>query len=85
LVSIKDRPKSFFATDVLIDDYIGNVRPFLEETTGTAVLVDQPWNRDRTEVDLWIREGRLRIVHNLHGIPGVVAEVRASRTNVADD
>ncbi len=41
--SMADMRKSAWATDVLIDDYLGNVVEYLSNTNGIAILVDQPW------------------------------------------
>ena len=58
--------KSEQRTDVLVDDFLGNIDEFLRNTTGVAVLVDQPWNRDRlTLVEAFANEGRLFIVSDL--------------------
>jgi 5'(3')-deoxyribonucleotidase len=42
--------KSLHGVDALVDDYLGNVQEFLENTPGPAVLVDQPWNRAERDV-----------------------------------
>lgn len=39
-------PKSSIACDVLIDDKPENIDDWLDNTSGHAVLFDQPWNRD---------------------------------------
>jgi uncharacterized HAD superfamily protein len=57
--------KSEHQTDVLIDDFPGNVAEFLTNTVGVAVLVDQPWNREREAFDSFLKAGRLFIVANL--------------------
>lgn len=57
--------KSDHRTDVLIDDYTGNVLEFLTNTDGVAVLVDQPWNRERADLESFIKAGRLFVVSNL--------------------
>ena len=51
VVASGESQKSQHHTDVLIDDFIGNIREFLSNTKGVAVLVDQPWNRDRQELN----------------------------------
>jgi uncharacterized HAD superfamily protein len=59
LVGGIEAKKSACAADVLIDDYIGNIVEFLENTSGRAVLVDQPWNRDRSALLPFAANGRL--------------------------
>lgn len=65
LVSVKEEKKSLYGTDILVDDYLGNVVEFLENTNGWTVLVDQPWNRNRKVVEPFICEGRLLVVADL--------------------
>ena len=66
VIASSESKKSEHRTDVLIDDFIGNIDEFLRNTTGVAVLVDQPWNRDRLAlVEAFANEGRLFIVSGL--------------------
>jgi uncharacterized HAD superfamily protein len=64
-INSKESEKGLHGTDVLVDDFLGNVAQFLQTTNGHAVLVDQPWNRKRTSVDHWIKAGRLFVVDGL--------------------
>lgn len=57
--------KSEHRTDVLVDDYVGNVLEYLSNTRGVAVLVDQPWNRDRAALAEFIADSRVFIVSDL--------------------
>ena len=75
LKSLADMKKSAWATDILIDDYLGNVREYLSNTNGRAVLVDQPWNRDRDEVRDWIKNGRLSTVIHLNQVRPIIESV----------
>lgn len=50
--------------DILIDDYIGNIKAFLEKHEGRAILFSQPWNQDRSNLEEFIKNGRLLIVNN---------------------
>jgi 5'(3')-deoxyribonucleotidase len=59
LINLKERSKSMFQTDVLVDDYIGNVEEYLGNSSGIAVLVSQPWNRDHTSLADWESDPRL--------------------------
>jgi len=77
--------KSVHGTKVLIDDYLGNVMEFLENTDGVAVLVDHPWNRERDALRPFLEQGRAFIVRNLPEIeprwPAIVAAAqRGSRS-----
>ena len=65
LASVMAKKASVGATDVLIDDYTGNVLEFLTNTDGVAVLVDQPWNRERADLESFVKAGRLFVVSNL--------------------
>ena len=66
VIASSESKKSEHRTDVLIDDFLGNIEEFLKNTTGVAVLVDQPWNRDRpASVQAFANEGRLFIVSGL--------------------
>lgn len=64
-VNVKESGKSAGAVDVLIDDFPGNIREHLSVTNGKAVLVDQPWNRRRDDLQAFIAEGRLLIAERL--------------------
>jgi uncharacterized HAD superfamily protein len=59
VLASSESKKSEHRTDVLIDDFLGNISEFLTNTKGVAVLVDQPWNRTRTELTPFIDGGRL--------------------------
>jgi 5'(3')-deoxyribonucleotidase len=61
LINLKEKAKSMFQTDVLVDDYVGNVDEYLSNSSGIAVLVSQPWNQDHTFLTQW--EGDPRLVY----------------------
>ena len=66
VIASSEARKSEHRTDILIDDFIGNVEEFRRNTTGVAVLVDQPWNRDRSALaEASANEERLFIVSGL--------------------
>jgi len=66
VIASSESKKSEHRTDVLIDDFLGNIEKFLKNTTGVAVLVDQPWNRDRrAPLEAFADGGRLFIVSGL--------------------
>ena len=66
VIASSESRKSEHRTDVLIDDFIGNIEDFLRHTTGVGVLVDQPWNRDRSPLEeAFASEDRLFIVSGL--------------------
>jgi 5'(3')-deoxyribonucleotidase len=75
LVAATEAKKSLHGCDVLVDDYIGNVVEYLSNSEGVAVLVDQPWNRKRTELDPWIRDGRAAVATNLDAVPALIAQL----------
>lgn len=50
--------------DILIDDYIGNIKAFLEKQDGKAILFSQPWNQDHSSIEEFIKNGKLVIVNN---------------------
>jgi uncharacterized HAD superfamily protein len=65
--------KSLHDVDLLVDDYIGNVREFLGSTSHPAVLVDQPWNRDeRSELEGADWSCRLAIAASLEEVGTLV-------------
>jgi uncharacterized HAD superfamily protein len=72
LLHSKEATKSEHETHILIDDYLGNVSEYLQNSQGMAILVDRPWNRDRKHVKHWIDEGRLRLVTRLSEVPGII-------------
>jgi 5'(3')-deoxyribonucleotidase len=81
--------KSEHRADVLVDDYIGNVVEFLTNTNGLAVLVDQPWNRDRSDLVPFVTTSRLFVVSNLLELrrlwPDVLATALARRMSRAQE
>ena len=77
--------KSEHRTDLLVDDYTGNVLEFLTKTDGLAVLVDQPWNRNRPELVPFVAASRLFVVSNLLELrrlwPDILARALSRRTS----
>jgi 5'(3')-deoxyribonucleotidase len=63
---------------VLIDDYIGNIKLFLEKSNGKAILFSQPWNIDRSKLTKFLEEGRVKVVDNWGVIPKIIAELIGS-------
>lgn len=41
---------------ILIDDYLGNIEQYLEQSDGKAILFSQPWNQDRTHLQSYMEE-----------------------------
>lgn len=73
LVNVTEEKKSFYRSDVLIDDYVGNIKEYLTNTSGTAILVSQPWNtRGSEELQDWILKRRLYVVKGLQEATGIV-------------
>lgn len=82
LVNVKEEKKSFYRTDVLVDDYIGNIKEYLENNSmGVAILVDQPWNRhERRDVEKWFQKKRLHVVRGIHEAVPIIKELRRQRS-----
>jgi uncharacterized HAD superfamily protein len=72
----KEALKSEHDLDVLVDDYPGNVKQFLEKTDGVAILVDRPWNQDRESLEEWIPD-RLQVVTDLGSVPVAIGRLTA--------
>jgi len=89
LIGGVEAKKSACAADVLIDDYIGNVVEFLDNTSGVAILVDQPWNRDRSPLLTRASNGRVVILPRLSELrndwPRIAASCRELRTGRQGD
>ena len=64
--------KSAHPTHVLIDDYVGNIDEYLSSSSGKAILVDQPWNRDRTQSVGWAETDRLHFASSLSAATALV-------------
>jgi 5'(3')-deoxyribonucleotidase len=77
LATATEMKKSFNATDILVDDYPGNVVEYLTNTPGVAILLDQPWNRDRAQLDPWVQKGRLFVVKSLGEAEPIIERIRA--------
>jgi uncharacterized HAD superfamily protein len=77
LAGSKEAMKSEHGVDALVDDYLGNVEEFLKNTTGPAVLVDQPWNQlNRDELSEYAAANRLATVSRLSDVPSSLAQVQ---------
>jgi uncharacterized HAD superfamily protein len=61
----EEAKKSVHRTDVLIDDYLGNVLEYLQNAAGVSVLVDQPWNREREALTPYLNEKRAFVASSL--------------------
>jgi 5'(3')-deoxyribonucleotidase len=83
VIASSEAKKGDHRTDVLIDDFIGNISEFLTNTKGIAVLVDQPWNRTRSNLDAHVAAGRLLVVSDLLELRsswhGIAAKARAAK------
>ena len=84
VIASSEAQKSKHGTDMLIDDFIGNILEFLRNTKGVAVLVDQPWNRERQELNasfgnsqrLFIVSGLLQLRRSWQKIEGAARTAR---------
>ena len=45
------------------------------QTNGFAILVEQPWNKEREEFIFYIKKGRLYLVDLLYELPKVVKSI----------
>jgi uncharacterized HAD superfamily protein len=73
----KEAMKSEHGVDALVDDYLGNVKEFLEKATGPVVLVDQPWNREgRDALSEYVAAKRLATVTSLGEVAPALAQLR---------
>lgn len=79
LVHAKEGNKSSHRPDVLIDDFIGNIREYLENSNGKAILIDQPWNRERNGLHNFIEEKQLFIVNNILEAVPIIELLRQKR------
>jgi uncharacterized HAD superfamily protein len=85
LTGSKEAMKSEHGVDALVDDYIGNVEEFLKNTTGPAVLVDQPWNqKGRNALSEYVAANRLLSVNSLAAVPGALAHLARAKRAGAD-
>jgi 5'(3')-deoxyribonucleotidase len=74
--------KHLYSLDVLVDDYLGNIEAFLEHSNGAAVLVDQPWNRDRARFEHYVTNKRLAIATKLEDVPSLVQSLKVGPRDV---
>lgn len=70
--------KSSCGADILVDDYLGNVIEFLENTTGSAILLDRPWNRDREVLAEALASGRTQVAASLEAVPSLARQLLPS-------
>lgn len=66
LINTRSKGKVLNEADILIDDYIGNIRVFLENGSSRrqAILFAQPWNSDISLISDLISAGRVTIAHS---------------------
>lgn len=74
IVHVDPGRKNLDYLDYLVDDYPGNVLPFLLHTGRPAFLVDHPWNRSAQEGSLreWIESGQLQVVSSVSSVPDLL-------------
>jgi uncharacterized HAD superfamily protein len=78
LVAATEALKSRHGTDVLIDDYVGNLAEFLERSDGVGIVLEQPWNTDRSELLAWLQNGRLLLAENLPAVQRLIEMLQES-------
>lgn len=78
--------KSAAGTDLLIDDYPGNLHEFCEQTGGYGILVERPWNvstEERGCIDAMIDVGQITVAKSLPDVPkfarGLIQRLRSER------
>lgn len=64
--------KSEHGVALLVDDFPGNVAEFLSSTSGNAILVNQPWNRDPALLSSLSTDARLHRVTALRNVAPLV-------------
>lgn len=74
-INASEARKSDHALDILVDDYVGNILDFLWNTRGIAVLLQQPWNMNRSALTQWQGTGRLYEIRRLYELPAIVGRV----------
>jgi 5'(3')-deoxyribonucleotidase len=74
-VNTRSEGKILNGTDILIDDYIENIRQFISNGTRNrqAILFAQPWNYDTTTIADLISSGKVRIAHSWQAILAMLA------------
>jgi 5'(3')-deoxyribonucleotidase len=74
-INTRSEGKILSGIDILIDDYIENIREFM--TNGArnrqAILFAQPWNYDTTTITDLISSGKVRIAHSWQAIMAMLA------------
>lgn len=77
LLNTEEAAKSSTAARVLVDDYLGNVVEFLENTSGQAILVRRPWNREDSALNSYREDGRVMVVDSLLEVPRAIRQLAA--------
>lgn len=74
-VNTRSEGKILSGIDILIDDYIENIREFMRngEQNRQAILFAQPWNYDTTTIADLISSGKVRIAHSWQAILAMLA------------
>lgn len=65
-VNTRSAGKTLEGIDILIDDYIGNIKQFIEngDENRQAILFAQPWNQDVRKIADLIEQGKVQIAHS---------------------
>ena len=77
-INSRDVPKNAHSLDALVDDYLGHIREFLENTDGFAILFDQPWNHDRKVLKQWENSGRLFVTKGWNGVVNSIETIKGN-------
>ena len=65
--------------DVLIDDYVGNIKPFLEKQEGKAILFSQPWNQNYFEIKSFVDNGKLLVALKWDEVEFLISKLLESK------
>jgi 5'(3')-deoxyribonucleotidase len=73
-INTRSEGKLLDGVDILIDDYIENIRYFLSNGNNNrqAILFAQPWNWDVSALDIWIKSGRVKIAHSWEAVTSLL-------------
>ncbi len=71
--------KDQHSLEVLMDDYVKNIKDFLTGTDGYGILFNRPWNQERTELKQWRKTGRLIIVKSWDEVGEAIVRIKRRR------
>lgn len=83
LINTRSEGKVLTEADILIDDYIKNIKTFLENGSSRrqAILFAQPWNSDVSSIANLVSAGRVKIAHSWNAIPAILDDRTQSNSS----